>query len=91
VTVAGWMQLAVFVAILTALTPPLGAYLTRVFAGERVLLTRVLGPVERGTLRTDNATFVGLVLAVVVIVVLLTFVPALLLGSGVQGLDGRLH
>jgi potassium-transporting ATPase potassium-binding subunit len=51
VTVAGWTQLAVFVAILTAITPPLGAYLVRVFAGERVLLSRPLGPVERGTLR----------------------------------------
>ena len=51
VTVAGWTQLVLFVAILTAITPPLGAYLVRVFAGERVLLARVLGPVEHGSLR----------------------------------------
>jgi K+-transporting ATPase ATPase A chain len=44
----------------------------------------------RGTLRRDNATFMALVLAVVIAVVLLTFVPALALGPGVQGLTGRL-
>ena len=49
--------------------------------------TRPVMATGRGTLRTDNPTFVSLVLAVVVVVVLLTFVPALLLGSGVQGLD----
>jgi potassium-transporting ATPase potassium-binding subunit len=51
VTVAGWTQLVLFVAILTAITPPPGAYLVRVFAGEQVLLARVLGPLERGSLR----------------------------------------
>jgi K+-transporting ATPase A subunit len=55
--------------------------------------TRPLTASGRGTLRTDNPTFVSLVLAVVVVVVvvvLLTFVPALLLGSGVQRLTDRL-
>ena len=52
--------------------------------------TRPVMATGRGTLRTDNPTFVSLVLAVVVVVVLLTFVPALLLGSGVQGLGDRL-
>lgn len=33
---AGWVQVAAFVAILTALTPPLGSYLARVFGDERV-------------------------------------------------------
>ena len=51
VTVAGWMQIAVFIALLTAITPPLGAYLVHVFAGERVLLSRAFDPVERGLLR----------------------------------------
>jgi potassium-transporting ATPase potassium-binding subunit len=43
----GWLQLAVFLVLLTALVPVLGGYLARVLQGERVLLTPVLGPVER--------------------------------------------
>jgi K+-transporting ATPase ATPase A chain len=47
VTLAGWAQYAIFAAALTALTPPLGGYLARVFAHDPVVLDRVLGPVER--------------------------------------------
>ena len=47
VTAQGWCQIALYVAILTALTPLIGAYMYRVYTGERVVLTRVLGPVER--------------------------------------------
>ena len=47
----GWLQIAVFVAIVIALTPPLGAYMARVFRNERVFLSPVLGPVERLTYR----------------------------------------
>ena len=36
--------------VLTALTPLLGGYMARVYMGERVVLERVLGPVERGHL-----------------------------------------
>jgi potassium-transporting ATPase potassium-binding subunit len=43
----GWLQIALFLAVLVAITPLLGGYMARVFAGERVLLTPVLGPVER--------------------------------------------
>jgi K+-transporting ATPase ATPase A chain len=46
-TVAGWAQIALFIAVLTALTPVLGGYLARVYAGEPVLLDRVLAPAER--------------------------------------------
>ena len=35
----GWLQLAVFVAIVVALTRPLGAYMAGVFRNERVFLT----------------------------------------------------
>lgn len=49
--VVGWLQIAVFMAVLTALTPVVGRYLMRVFEGERVLLTPVLAPVERGAYR----------------------------------------
>ena len=46
-TAAGWIQLAVFSAVVLALTKPLGAYLYRVFESERRPLPRVLGPIER--------------------------------------------
>ena len=46
-TAQGWLQIAVFFVVLTALTPLLGGYMARVFAGERLLLTPVLGPLER--------------------------------------------
>jgi K+-transporting ATPase ATPase A chain len=55
-TVQGWVQIAVFLVVLTALTPVLGGYMARVFGGERLLLTPVLGPVERllyRLMRTD--------------------------------------
>ena len=46
-TVTGWIQIVALVAVLTALTPLLGGYMARVYQGERVALTRVLGPLER--------------------------------------------
>src|SRR6266446_5510230 len=45
-TVNGWLQIAVFAAIVATIVVPLGGYMTRVFAGEATLLTRVLRPVE---------------------------------------------
>ena len=50
-TVAGWIEIALFVAIITALTPVLGAYMARVYRVEPVLLDRVVGPLERGMYR----------------------------------------
>jgi K+-transporting ATPase ATPase A chain len=46
-TLAGWAQIIVFCAIILFVTRPLGAYLTRVFEGERTLLSPLLNPVER--------------------------------------------
>ena len=46
-TANGWIQIALFSAIVIALTRPLGGYMTRVFAGERTFLWPVLRPVER--------------------------------------------
>ena len=43
----GWIQIAFYLAVLTALVPLLGGYMARVSMGERVVLERVLGPVER--------------------------------------------
>ncbi len=47
----GFVQVAIFVAVLVALVKPLGIYLARVFGNERVFLTPVLGPIERGAYR----------------------------------------
>jgi K+-transporting ATPase ATPase A chain len=46
-TMNGWIQIALFSAIVIALTKPLGGYMTRVFNGERTFLSPVLRPVER--------------------------------------------
>jgi K+-transporting ATPase ATPase A chain len=54
-------------------------------AGKRV------SPAGLGTMRTDNATFVVLLIGVIVLVGALTFFPALLLGPIVQGLTGHLY
>ncbi len=50
-TFNGWLQIALFSAIVIALTRPFGGYMTRVFAGERTFLSPVLRPLER--LRTS--------------------------------------
>jgi K+-transporting ATPase ATPase A chain len=44
-----------------------------------------------GTMRTDNITFVVLLIGVIILVGALTFFPALLLGPVVQGLTGHLY
>src|SRR5260221_4559927 len=45
-TMIGWIQILLYCAIIVALTPVLGAYMTRVFTGERTLLSPVLRPLE---------------------------------------------
>src|ERR1700690_3042521 len=45
-TVIGWIQIALYCVIVVALVQPLGGYMTRVFNGERTLLSPVLRPVE---------------------------------------------
>src|ERR1044072_1219003 len=50
-TVEGWFQIALYVAVLMALTPVIGGYMFRVYGGERVALARVLGPLERAVYR----------------------------------------
>ncbi|HEU4599350.1 MAG TPA: potassium-transporting ATPase subunit KdpA [Solirubrobacterales bacterium] len=47
----GWLQIALFVIVLVALTKPIGLYMARVFGNQRVFLTPVLGPIERFTYR----------------------------------------
>ncbi|HET6999528.1 MAG TPA: potassium-transporting ATPase subunit KdpA [Solirubrobacterales bacterium] len=43
----GWLQIVVFLIILTALVPLLGGYIAKVFQGERVFLSPLFGPIER--------------------------------------------
>jgi K+-transporting ATPase ATPase A chain len=45
-TIIGWVQILLYCAIIVAITPLLGAYMTRVFNGERTWLSPVLRPVE---------------------------------------------
>lgn len=45
-TVIGWVQIILYCAIIVALTPVLGGYMTRVFNGDRTFLSPVLRPVE---------------------------------------------
>src|SRR5215469_12757691 len=46
-TVIGWIQIIIYCAIIVAITPLLGAYMTRVFNGERTWLSPLLQPLER--------------------------------------------
>ncbi len=50
-TVAGWLQIALFAAIVGVLTRPLGGYLARVYAGERTPLQPLIAPVETALYR----------------------------------------
>jgi K+-transporting ATPase ATPase A chain len=54
-------------------------------AGKRVT------PAGLGTMRTDNPTFVVLLIGVIILVGALTFFPALLIGPIVQSLTGHLY
>jgi K+-transporting ATPase ATPase A chain len=46
-TVIGWIQIILYCAIIVAIVPVLGGYMTRVFNGERTFLSLVLRPVEK--------------------------------------------
>jgi potassium-transporting ATPase potassium-binding subunit len=50
-TLNGWIQIAIYGAIIVALVKPLGWYMTHVFNGERTFLWPVLRPVEVGLYR----------------------------------------
>jgi K+-transporting ATPase ATPase A chain len=75
----GTMMFARFAPILFALA------VAGALAGKRV------SPAGLGTMRTDNGTFVVLLIGVIVLVGALTFFPALLLGPIVQGLTTHLY
>ena len=44
----GILQIILYIAIIATLTPLTGGFMARLFQGQRVLLSPVLGPVERG-------------------------------------------
>jgi K+-transporting ATPase ATPase A chain len=44
----GWLQIALFVAVVVALVKPVGLYMTKVFNGDRTFLSPILRPMERG-------------------------------------------
>ena len=46
-TVTGWIQIVVLIAVLTLLAPLLGGYMARVYQHDRIGLAHVLGPLER--------------------------------------------
>ena len=54
------------------------------------LVGKRVAPAGAGTFRTDGPTFVVVLVAVILIVALLTFIPALLLGPVVQGMTDQL-
>ena len=43
----GWLQILVFLALILAVTKPMGLFITHVFNRERTFLDPVLGPLER--------------------------------------------
>jgi potassium-transporting ATPase potassium-binding subunit len=55
-TVTGWIQILLFCLIIVATTPPLGAYMTRVFGGERTFLSPILRPVELAIYKIAGVT-----------------------------------
>jgi K+-transporting ATPase ATPase A chain len=64
--------------------------LLAVLAVAGSLVGKRVAPAGAGTFRTDSGTFVVVLVAVVLIVALLTFIPALLLGPVVQGMTDQL-
>ena len=46
-TANGWFQIAMFLGLILAITKPIGAFMARVFGGERTFLDPVMRPIER--------------------------------------------
>ena len=46
-TTNGWLQIAVFFAVILVTAKPMGLYMARVYEGKRTWLDPVLGPIER--------------------------------------------
>jgi K+-transporting ATPase ATPase A chain len=50
-TISGWLQIALYFVVLTALVLPLGRFMARVFEGERTFLSPLFRPVESALYR----------------------------------------
>src|SRR5260370_19357017 len=50
-TLVGWAQIALVLALVLACAIPLSKFIADVYAGERTFLSPVIGPVERGFYR----------------------------------------
>jgi K+-transporting ATPase ATPase A chain len=61
-----------------------------VLAVAGAMAGKKVSPAGLGTMRTDNPTFVFLLIGIVILVGALTFFPAILLGPIANGLTGRL-
>jgi K+-transporting ATPase ATPase A chain len=46
-SISDWLQIGLYLLILLLLVKPLGAYMARVYQGERVFLTPAVGRIER--------------------------------------------
>ena len=46
-TTNGWLQISIFLAVILAITKPLGIFMARVFSGGRTRFVFVLRPIER--------------------------------------------
>src|SRR5208337_3900707 len=46
-TTNGWIQIGIFLALILAITKPLGVYMAKVFSRERTFLDPVVRPIER--------------------------------------------
>ena len=53
-TANGWLQIAIFLALILAVTKPMGVFMTRVFNRERTFMDPVLRPIERLIYRTTG-------------------------------------
>ena len=47
-TLNGWFQIALFSVIVVLLTRPVGGFMSRLFSGERTVLSPALRPLEIG-------------------------------------------
>ncbi|MER9052975.1 MULTISPECIES: potassium-transporting ATPase subunit KdpA [unclassified Mesorhizobium] len=55
-TINGWLQILVYCGIVALLAKPLGGYMYRVFSGERIFLSSILAPLERGLYRISGTS-----------------------------------
>ena len=71
-TLIGWIQIALFSAIVVAVTRPVGGFMTTLYAGERTFLSPVFRPIERawywicGVDETQEQSWVGYAIAMLV-------------------------